>query len=246
MTLIHSFPRRWAMRVLAPVSAAVLACALSAHAAAATAPVSAEAKVQSYLIPQKPSNLLRASEAIWKPLLAEAAAALDERAKASSQLTKATLIELHVQRTVLSQAQHAWPAVLEAVEKTRQLQDGESGRRTAGLLNEVLARQALTGGDAAWLQKQLRDQVLAMPWAEVEQTIRALRQQVAQMKSEAIEAYVGNKMDFAASAAENKANLGFVMQLLALRFQLLEVMPRQQALLAGLDEAIAQRDAAGK
>jgi hypothetical protein len=44
--------------------------------------------------------------------------------------------------------------------------------------------------------------------------------------------------------AEHKASLGFVMQLMAMRFQLLEVMPRRDALVAGLDEAIARRSAA--
>ncbi|WP_457445580.1 hypothetical protein [Roseateles sp. P5_E4] len=188
--------------------------------------------------------MLRAPAATWKPLLAKAGAALDERGKAVLLLSKPALIELNVQRTVFAQAQREWPAVFDAVKKTRQLQDGAAGRQTAGLLNEVLARQAAARGDADWLRRHLRDQVLAMPWADVEPTIRTLRQQLASMKAEAIEAFVINKLDLSASVGGNKATLGFVMQLMAMRFQLLEVMPRQDALTAGLDEAIAQRSAA--
>jgi hypothetical protein len=188
--------------------------------------------------------MLKAPVATWKPLLEKVGAALDERGKAVRLLDKSALIELNVQRTVFSQMQQAWPAVFDAIKKTRQLQDSVAARQTAGLLNEVLARQAMAGGDAAWLQRRLRDQVLAMPWAEVEPTVRTLREQLALTKPEDIETFVIRKLDLSAGVAEHKASLGFVMQLMAMRFQLLEVMPRRDALVAGLDEAIARRSAA--
>lgn len=241
MMLLNSSRRsRWAAHLLAPLSA-VLMAVIAAPASAAMTQAGTEAPQPSFVLPAKPSEMLRAPAATWQPLLAKVGAALDERGKAVQLLGKPALIELNVQRTVFAQAQRNWSAVFDAVKKTRQLQDGEAGRQTAGLLNEVLARQATNRGDAAWLQRHLRDQVLAMPWAEVEPTIRTLRQQLASMKADAIETYVINKLDLSANMAENKASLGFVMQLLAMRFQLQEVMPRQDALVAGLDEAIAQR-----
>ncbi len=243
MLLISSRRSRWAARLLAPLSALLMAVA-TAPAGAAITQAGTEAPQASFVLPAKPSEMLRAPAATWKPLLAKAGAALDERGKAVLLLSKPALIELNVQRTVFAQAQREWPAVFDAVKKTRQLQDGAAGRQTAGLLNEVLARQAAARGDADWLRRHLRDQVLAMPWADVEPTIRTLRQQLASMKAEAIEAFVINKLDLSASVGGNKATLGFVMQLMAMRFQLLEVMPRQDALTAGLDEAIAQRSAA--
>lgn len=233
----------WAFRLLVPLSAALMAVAVApVHSAAIR--VGDEAPQPSYALPTKPSELLRASAGVWKPLLAQVSAALDERAKAADLLSKPALIELQIQRAVLSQMERSWPVVLDAVKKARQLQDSEQGRQTAGLLNEALARQAVSGEDAAWLQRHLRDQVLAMPWAEVEATIRELRQQLALMKSDVIETYVVNRLDLSASITHNKVNLGFVTQLLAMRFQLLEVMPRREALVAGLDEAIALRSAA--
>jgi hypothetical protein len=244
MMLLKSSRRsRWAAHLLAPLSAALMAV-VAAPASAAMTQAGTEAPQASFVLPAKPSEMLRAPAATWKPLLVKVGAALDERGKAVLLLGKPALIELNVQRTVFAQSQRAWPAVFDAVKKTRQLQDGEAGRQTAGLLNEVLARQAANRGDAAWLQRHLRDQVLAMRWTEVEPTIRTLRQQLASMKADAIETYVINKLDLSANVAENKASLGFVMQLLAMRFQLQEVMPRQDALVAGLDEAIAQRGSA--
>jgi hypothetical protein len=243
MLLIPSRRPHWATRWLAPLSALLMAAVAAPAGAAAPNQPGTEAPPPSFVLPAKPSELLKAPAATWKPLLDKVGAALDERGKALLLLGKPALIELNVQRTIFSQTQRDWPAVFEAIKKTRQLQGSEAGRQTAGLLNEALARQAVSRGDAAWLHRHLRDQVLAMPWAEVELGIRLLRQQLASMKAESIEAFVGNKLDLSASAAENKANLGFVMQLLAMRFQLHEVLPRQEVLVAALDEAIAQRSA---
>ncbi|MDR7271885.1 hypothetical protein J2X20_004553 [Pelomonas saccharophila] len=216
----------------------LLMAAFSVPTAAAAA--SAVDAMAAFELPARPSEMLSAPQERWKPVLAQAGKALDETPAAD----KSALMGLHIQRTVLLQAQQAWPEVLEAVQKTRQLQGSEAGRQTAGLLNEVLARQALKGGDAAWLRQHLRDQVLAMPWADVEPAIRALRQQLGIMTAEGVRQFVVSKMDASVTLAQNKASLGFVMQLLALRFQLLEVLPRRDLLIEALDEAIAQHSGA--
>lgn len=237
-------PSRATLRLMALLSAATMALTAAAPVTAADAPPSSEAAKVDLLLPVKPSELLRAPASTWEPLLKQVAAALDERVKQSDSLSKSAQTELNIQRTVLAQERKDWPVVLESVKRTRQLQDGETGRQTAGLLNALLAQQAAAGGDAAWLQRHLRDQVLAMPWADVEPAIRMLREQLAGMTGEAVENYVVNRMDRPASMVGNNASLSFVMQLLALRFQLLEVMPRRDALLGGLDEAIAKRSGA--
>lgn len=244
-------PTCWATHLVSALVAALVSVTVVCPAAAAATQPVAEAPQAIFVLPARPSELLRAPESSWKPLLAQVNAALDERSGAADLLGKPALVELNIQRTVVAQMQRDWKLVLDGVGKSRQLQDSEPGRQTAGLLNEVLALQAISGGDAAWLQQHVREQVLSMRWEEVEPTVRALRQQLALAKPEAIESFVANKLDLSASAAENKATLGFVVQLMAMRFQLLEVMPRQAALIAGLDAAIAERsadaaDAAGK
>lgn len=225
--------------------AAGLSCALIAAATATPVAATASAPVVENLVtfelPAKPSEMLRAPLARWKPVLAQADKELQ---RATAKADDAALVGLHIQRAVLAQAQQAWPAVLESVHKARQRQASEAGRQTAGLLNQVLARQALQKGGSAWLKQHLRDQVLAMPWAEVEPAIHSLRQQLAAMTAEGVQQYVLNKMDTGMAVANNRASLGFVMQLLAARFQLLEVLPRRDVLLAALDEAIAQRSSA--
>lgn len=236
--------RRWTRRLLAPLSAALMASTLAVPAWAASATTATQAPQPSFLLPTKPSELLRAPDKTWEPLMAAVAGAMDERAQAVDLLGKPALIEFQTQRTVFAQMRQDWATVFDAVQKTRQLQDSESGRHLAGLVNEVLARQAKAGGDASALTRLLRDQVLAMPWDAVEPAVLTLRQQLAGMKAEAVELFVVNRLDLSAGVSENKATLGFVVQLLAMRFQLLEVLPRRDALVAGLDEAIAQRKAA--
>ena len=226
--------------LLALLSAGLLAAA--AHAAGADDLLAPKPLPQvDVVLPSKPSQMLRAPLQTWQPVLSQAAAALDERVKKAGSLDKAALIDLHIQRTLLAQTRRDWPGALEALKQARAVQDNEASRLTSGLLNEALVRRAMKGGNDAWLRKQVRDQVLAMPWAEVESTIRSFRAQLADVKPETVETYVVNRMDGSAGVARNQVSLGFLFQLLGARFQLLEVMPHRDALVAGLDDAIAQR-----
>lgn len=229
--------RSWLPRLLTACVVAVAAQPAIADDLLAPKP-SPQADV---VLPAKPSQMLRAPLLTWRPLLTQAAAELDERAKRAEGLEKTALIELHIQRTLLAQTQRDWRATIEAIKQARAVQDSEASRQTSGLLNEVLARRAMKGGDAAWVRRQTREQVLAMPWAEVEAVIRAFRTQLADVKAETVETYVVNRLDGPARIAKNQVTMGFMFQLLGARFQLLEVMPYRDALVAGLDDVIAQR-----
>lgn len=231
---------RFKSQLLALVSAGLLGLALP-PAFAADAAVAQQAAPGDIVLPAKPSEMLRAPLSTWKPLLAEISSVLDDKVKQAGALKKEALITLHIQRTVLLQTQGAWAQALDAVHQAQRLQDTESGRRTAGLLNEILARQAQSGGDAAWLRQHLREQLLAAPWGEVGPVIVKLREQLAGMKAEDVEAYVTSKLDASAAFAKNRVDFGFAMQILAMRFQLLEVLPRRDTLVAALDDVIAQR-----
>jgi hypothetical protein len=210
--------------------------------AADSAPVATAAPTRVGLVlPARPSVLLRAPLLEWEPLLKDVGVAIEERTKQVATLTRAEQIELSIHRLMLAQTRQARPQVLEALEQARRLQESESGRQTAGLLNEMLAHRAIQKGDSAWLKQALKARVLAMPWAEVEPSIRLLRDQVASMQSEGVETYAQAKLDVGASMSKNEVTMGFVMQLMGLRFQLLEVLPQRAALLVALDEAIAER-----
>lgn len=221
-------------------TAPVLAVEATQPATPAASPAVVVAGTQ---LPAAPSELLRASRETWAPVLAWAALQLDARAAQLASLPKSAQIEYHIHRTVLAQARQDWQGALEGVRQARQLQESTAGRHTAGLLNELLARQALANGDAAWLRRQVRDRVLEMPWADVESTVRTLREQLASVKEDAPLSFAKSRLDVSAAVTSNNVDLGFLMQLLGMRFQLLDVMPNRDAIVAGLDEVLSQRQA---
>jgi hypothetical protein len=242
MSRFHCFRIRPSLVSLLAASALAFT-AVSAGAADATP--AAQTPQPAIVLPAKASEMLRAPLAVWQPLLTQAGTALDERMRLAGQAQgagNAALIEGSIHRTLLAQAREDWPQVIEAARQARALQASEAGRQTAGLLNEIIARQVMAGGDGPWLRYHLRDRVLAMPWADVEGAIRALRSQLAVVQTADIERFVTTKLDLGAEVSERKVSAGYLFQLLGLRFQLAEVMPRRAALLAGLDDAIAQRD----
>lgn len=190
----------------------------------------------------RPSELLVAPAAAWNPVLATVQSRLEARGQQEATFSAGEKVELLVYRTALAQARSDWKAVLQYTQAIRELQTGESGRRTAGLLNELLARQALEKADDAWLRESTRRQVAAMPWDEVAPAIHAIRKALAEMQPEAVQQFVASQMDLSTSMTKGQANLPFVMQLLGARYQLQQVIPHRAALLVGLDDAIRERE----
>lgn len=192
-------------------------------------------------LPATPSVLLTAPISAWKPVLDR----LDGwmTAQASKMAKPEEQIQVLVQRTLVAQARRDWSAALTAVRAARALQPSASGRHTSGLLNELLALHAQGKQDSPWLREETRKVVLAMPWPEVEVSIRGLRQALVDMEAEGVRSHVSMKMDISTGVTQGWAAPGFVLQLLGLRFQLEQVLPQRPALILGLDDAIREREA---
>lgn len=190
---------------------------------------------------QKPSELLQASMQTWKPLLDQVQAVLDERETHGDALSRAEWRELRIHQALLAQARGDWALVKAPIERARRLQDQESGRHLAGLLNELLAEQQWRRADSRWLRRTLHERVRAMPWSEVELGVRTLREQLSTMRAEAVVQHVSSRLDLSAGMAKGSVSLGFAMQLIGLRVQLLQVIPQREALLQGLDDALRER-----
>jgi hypothetical protein len=226
--------------VVQPGSAA-LAQTASSPADAASAPTSPAAAPLSVELPSRPSDMLVAPIEVWRPVLRTLSEYLDERQRGVSSLTISEQVELHIHRALVFQSQQDWGAALQSIAQARALQTNESGRHLAGLLNELLARQAQLGGSAASLRHLTRERVLAMPWNQVEPGLLALREQLVAMEADAVKRYVAARMDLSADVSKRKVSLGFALQLLAVRFQLQQVIPQRSALLVGLDDALRVR-----
>lgn len=194
-------------------------------------------------LPASPSAILQAPLDRLEPLLGEVAQRLVEREAKFAALSAAEQAELSIQQAVLAQVSRNWSAAKQAVERARGLQTSGGGKHLAGLLNELLAQKALQAGDSAWLRGAVRERCLSMPWDDVGASLRAMRQQLADMSLEGVWNYVTGRMDVSADVAKGKVNLGFVMQLLAVRVQVEQVIPNRAALLVGLDDVLASRPA---
>lgn len=193
-------------------------------------------------LPMRTTELIRAPQATWQPLLDEVKTQLDQQATSVPTMARPARIEYQIRRALLAQMLGQWANAIEAVTNARQLQEGENGREMAGLLNELLARHAQQGGGPAELTALVRDRLLAMPWPVVASTVRTLRDQLQAMKPEDVDGFVTRHLDMSAELTKRHVDLAFVMQLIGLRFQLLEVIPRRDALIAGIDAAIAVRE----
>ena len=207
----------------------------------ALAPLPALAN-EPLVLAAKPSELLQAPLSAWRPFLEKLQAALTEREQAIDSLSRAELRELRIHQALLAQVRGEWALVKAPVERARRLQEQESGKHLAGLLNELLAEQQLRRADSRWLRKTLRVRVLAMPWSEVGSGIRSLRDQLAGMSGDAVIQHASSRLDFSVSAAKGSVSLGFAMQLIAMRLQLLQVLPQRDALVQGLDDVLARRE----
>lgn len=191
-------------------------------------------------LPAPPSVLLTAPLSVWRPLLAR----LDEWLALQAEKVEKPEVQMQllVQRTLVAQARGDWGGALTSLRAARLRQTSLVGRHTSGLLNELLALQAQGQHDAAWLRNETRAAVLAMPWQDVESSIRGFRQALVTMESDGVHRYVAGKMDVASGLTKGNVDPGFALQLLGLRFQLEQLLPQRPALILGLDEAIRERE----
>ncbi|MFG6468677.1 hypothetical protein [Roseateles sp. BYS87W] len=224
------------------LSTLVALAAVGASSPAAAAPVSDNLAVIA--LAGKPSEWLVASDEAWKAPLAAARPLMDARRANWATLKPAEQIEWHIHSAVLAQAEGRWKDVLASVDAARALQPSPAGRQTAGLLNELLARQALARGDEAALRQLTRDTVLAMNWSEVEPAIQSIRQALSTMERQGVQNYVESRMDLTVGITKGQVTVPFLMQLLGARFQVQQVLPHRAALMLGLDDALRQRAAA--
>lgn len=219
---------------------AASASTLTPVPASAPAPAAAPESVR---LPRSPSEMLDAPTRDWAPVHAWVAQQLQAQEAGVGTMDRDAQIQLRIYQALLAQAMGQWDRVAAPVERARRLQFGHPGRHVAGLLNELLAEQQRHRHSDAWLQGAIRDRVLAMPWDEVGPVIVQLRQQLQAMQGPGVRQFVAARLDLSANISKGQASLGFVLQLMGAQFQLHQVLPRREALVAGLNEAMAQRPA---
>jgi hypothetical protein len=195
------------------------------------------------VLPDTPSAMLRAPDAVWALFLARLQRDVEALLADGSGRTLGQQSELYVHLVLLAQAQRQWARVPALTERARRLQENPAGRLVAGVLNELLAQTQLARLSAKGLSDITRGRFAAMPWAVVGPALRTMHQQLRDMKAEHVENMVTLRLDPSASIAKGNVNLGFAMQLVGLRLQLTQVLPNRDALVAGLAAVLAKHPA---
>lgn len=203
------------------------------------APRAFAAGVEPLVLPATPSELLHAPASVWAPLLARLGTDLEAQLANPAERTTGQQSELYIHMVLVTQAQERWPQVRSWAERARRLQSTPASKLAAGVLNELVADAQAKRLSAPAVQLATRERFAALPWDVVGAMLRGMQVQLKSMSAEQVETYVAQRQDLAASIAKGQVSLGFAMQLVSLRVQLLQVLPLRDALVAGLAEVIA-------
>ncbi len=253
--------RRIAHRLSSPLSLiafAVAAVCLSAAAPEAQAQAGAAAKTiitraeqlprRSYELPRLPSELLEAPLAQLLPLANAIERDIAADLAAFEIQDQATLRGLQAARMSIAMLRGDNAAVLRLAAGLREMQDKPGPRLTSGVLLELLLQARAAGADTAAqstrLQTLVAERYGAMPWADVQDTLKGLKAQMETASRELVIGSFRSQLDTVARNAEMKVPAGVVLGVLGARMQLDQVFPLRAAVVAGLSGVIDRNVAA--
>lgn len=210
----------------------------AALCAAAFAPT-ARAQAPALNFPGVPSQMLDADVREWIPFLAALQLQIATELAAPEGVPQATFRSHQIALALIAQVRGAWNLVRAPIERARRAQDTESGRLTAGLVNELLAEQQVMKRDGHWLANQVSRRFGALPWSVTEAAVRALHEQLQSATPEGVRNYVKNRLDLSVAFAKGSVSLGLGVQLVGLRVNVQQILPQREHLVAGLQRVLA-------
>lgn len=201
------------------------------------------------MLDRLPSAYLKAPLADLKPLAARLETRLQRDLATYDIQDSATLREIYGTLATLVQLRGDWAAVPGWAAKGRALQDKAGPRLTSGVLTELLARQQQEGRDAAWLGEQVRQRYGAMPWADVQDVIKASKGGLETYNPELVVGAFQSQLDTLARNSSNDVPESLLGTIIGARLQMDLLPPNQGALVAAFqsvidrhDQAVAQAD----
>lgn len=251
--------RHWGARrhpkSLAPVLAAVLVAGLGtlpvapAHAqpaAAAKTPITRADQLprRSHTLPKLPSELLEGPLADLLPL-AEALERdiVSDLARFDIQ-DPSTLRSMVGTRINIALLRADWAAVAPLAAQLRALQDKPGPKLTTGVLSELVAKMRREGQGPEALQAAVGQRFGAMPWADVQDSLKAMKGQLEVANPALVIGIVRSQADEAARNARRVVDASMLAGLIGARAQLEHLLPVRAAVLAGLAPVIERQMAA--
>lgn len=248
----HDAPRttrcalRWIWVWLAAFAAWTPAPAWSHDTAAAKTPISRADQLprRTHLLPKLPSELLEGPLAELMPL----ADALERDIQADLARfdiqDAATLRAMVATRLNIALLRGDWAAVAPLAVQLRALQDKPGPKLTTGVLSELVARMKREGKDGEALQAWVAQRFSAMPWADVQDSVKAMKGQLEITNPSLVIGGVRGQADEAARNANRRVDESMVAGLIGARAQLDHLLPHRAAIVAGLSPVIERQMAA--
>jgi subtilisin family serine protease len=191
---------------------------------------------RTYTLPRLPSELLAAPAAELAPL-AKALEA-DTLADLSAYDIKdaATLRDLYGRLAALAQLRGDWQAVPGWTAKARALQEKAGARLSSGVLTDLIAQQRAERRDDAWLNAEVARRYGAMPWQDVQETVKAAKAGLETYNPDVLAGLFRTQFDPIAANGKMQVPAAVLATLLSVRVQMDVVAPHRAAVIAALKQ----------
>jgi hypothetical protein len=190
-------------------------------------------RLPSELLEGSPSELLSLANAIERDVLSDLA-----RFDIQDQ---ATLRGFVAARMNIAALRGDWAAIAPLAAQLRTLQDKPGPKLTSGLLFEVMSQVKREGKGADAMQALVAQRFGALPWAEVQDNLKALKGQMEVISPSLVIGSVRSQADEAARNANRVVDASMVLGLIGARAQLDHLLPWRSAVVAGLAPIIERQ-----
>ena len=251
MTHPRSGPKRWPSPLAWTLAAVVVAIGpalqpAQAQIAATKTPITRADQLprRSYTLPKLPSELLEGPLSDLMPL-AEALERdiLSDLARFDIQ-DQATLRAMVGTRMNIALLRGDWSAVPPLAVQLRALQDKPGPKHISGVLSELVAQTRREGKGVDALQSRVSQRFAAMPWTDVQDSVKAMKGQLEITHPSLVIGSVRSQADEAARNANKVVDDSMVAGLIGARAQLDHLLPMRAAIIAGLAPVIERQMAA--
>lgn len=236
-------------------AAALSPLAMDSHAAAAAAPEAATAATaatsarqpitRADQLPRRTVTLAKLpSEYLSAPLSELSAMGAQLETEVKADLARydiqdaATLRAYYSALATLAQLRGDWAAVPAWTARSRALQEKIGGQLSAGLLTDLLSQQRLEKRDAAWLRTEVEKRYGALPWADVQESIKSGKGGAETYNPELVLGAFRSQIDAMATNGKMVVPESIALAIISSRLQAELFAPNKAAIVAGLQAVI--------
>eukprot|EP01137_Pigoraptor_chileana_P034653 Opistho-2@27522 len=199
---------------------------------------------RNYTLDQLPSAYLGAPLEALKPLGALLEADILADLAAFDIQDPATLREVYSGLATLAQLRGDWAAVPGWTAKARALQEKAGAKLTSGVLTDLLAQQRLERRDKAWLAAEIQRRYGAMPWAEVQDNVKASKGGLETFNPELVVGAFKSQLDVMAQNNKMAVPGGLAFAIIGARLQIELLSPVKDTVVGALQTLVDARQQA--